>query len=72
MVKLAKELGAKVWAEVTHHHFTLTEEAAVSYTHLEKENASERLFLKIGAANYESRLWLNGKLAARHLSLIHI
>lgn len=32
----------------------------------EKENASERLFLKIGAANYESRIWLNGKLAARH------
>ena len=26
MVRLAKKLGAKVWAEVTPHHFTLTEE----------------------------------------------
>ena len=29
MVRLAKKLGAKVWAEVTPHHFTLTEEAVL-------------------------------------------
>lgn len=26
----------------------------------------ERVFVRIGAANYESRVWLNGKLLARH------
>ena len=38
MVKLAKELGAKVWAEVTPHHFTLTEEAVLKHKTLAKMN----------------------------------
>lgn len=38
MVKLAKELGAKIWAEVTPHHFTLTEEAVLKYGTLAKMN----------------------------------
>ncbi len=38
MVKLAKELGAKVWAEVTPHHFTLTEEAVLKHGALAKMN----------------------------------
>lgn len=38
MVKLAKELGAKVWAEVTPHHFTLTESAVLKYGTLAKMN----------------------------------
>lgn len=36
MVRLAKELGAKVWAEVTPHHFTLTEEAVLKHGTLAK------------------------------------
>ncbi len=31
-----------------------------------KKSPDERVFLRIGAANYESRVWLNGKLIARH------
>ena len=31
MVRLAKSLGANVWAEVTPHHFTLTEEAVLEH-----------------------------------------
>ena len=38
MVRLAKKLGAKVWAEVTPHHFTLTEEAVLTYGTLAKMN----------------------------------
>lgn len=38
MVKLAKELGADVHAEVTPHHFTLTEEAVLKYGALAKMN----------------------------------
>lgn len=38
MVKLAKELGADVYAEVTPHHFTLTEEAVLKYGTLAKMN----------------------------------
>ena len=38
MVRLAKELGAKVWAEVTPHHFTLTEEAVLKHGTLAKMN----------------------------------
>ncbi len=38
MVKLAKELGAKVYAEVTPHHFTLTEEAVLKHGTLAKMN----------------------------------
>lgn len=38
MVKLAKELGANVYAEVTPHHFTLTEEALLKYGTLAKMN----------------------------------
>lgn len=38
LVKLAKELGARVWAEVTPHHFTLTEEAVLQYGTLAKMN----------------------------------
>lgn len=38
MVKLAKELGAKVWAEVTPHHFSLTEEAVLKHGALAKMN----------------------------------
>lgn len=38
MVKLVKELGAKVWAEVTPHHFTLTEEAVLTHGTLAKMN----------------------------------
>lgn len=30
------------------------------------EAAEERVFLRIGAANYEARIWLNGRLLARH------
>lgn len=37
-VKLAKELGAKVVAEVTPHHFTLTEEAVLQHGTLAKMN----------------------------------
>ena len=38
MVRLAKSLGAKVWAEVTPHHLTLTEEAVLTYKSLAKMN----------------------------------
>ncbi|MGF7430308.1 hypothetical protein PQV03_05930 [Thermoanaerobacterium thermosaccharolyticum] len=32
-----------------------------------KTSTDERVFLKIGAANYECRIWLNKKLIARHI-----
>lgn len=38
MIKLAKELGAKVAAEVTPHHFTLTEAAVLEHGTLAKMN----------------------------------
>ena len=38
MVRLAKALGANVWAEVTPHHFTLTEEAVFEHGTLAKMN----------------------------------
>ena len=38
MVRLAKKLGAKVWAEATPHHFSLTEEAVLKYGTLAKMN----------------------------------
>ncbi len=38
MVKLAKELGARVYAEVTPHHFTLTEKAVLEHGTLAKMN----------------------------------
>lgn len=38
MVKLAKELGAQVEAEVTPHHFTLTDEALLEHGALAKMN----------------------------------
>ena len=38
MVKLAKELGAQVYAEVTPHHFTLTEDAVLTHGTLAKMN----------------------------------
>ena len=38
MVRLAKSLGANVWAEVTPHHFTLTEEAVLTHGSLAKMN----------------------------------
>lgn len=31
-----------------------------------KREEGERVFLRVGAANYECRVWLNGKLLARH------
>lgn len=37
-VRMAKKLGANVWAEVTPHHFTLTEEAVLSHGTLAKMN----------------------------------
>ena len=37
-VRLAKKLGADVWAEVTPHHFTLTEDAVLTYGTLAKMN----------------------------------
>lgn len=37
-VKLAKELGAEVYAEVTPHHFSLTEEAVLKHGTLAKMN----------------------------------
>lgn len=38
VVRMAKALGAKVWAEVTPHHFTLTEEAVLAHGTLAKMN----------------------------------
>ena len=38
MVRLAKSLGANVWAEVTPHHFSLTEEAGLEHGSLAKMN----------------------------------
>ncbi len=38
MVRAAKKMGAKVTAEVTPHHFTLTEEAVLKYGTLAKMN----------------------------------
>lgn len=38
LVRLAKKLGANVWAEVTPHHFTLTDEAVLTYGTLAKMN----------------------------------
>jgi len=38
MVRFAKELGADVYAEVTPHHFTLTEEAVLTHGSLAKMN----------------------------------
>ncbi len=37
-VRMAKDLGAKVWAEVTPHHFTLTQEAVLKHGSLAKMN----------------------------------
>ena len=37
-VRLAKRMGADVWAEVTPHHFTLTEEAVLEHGTLAKMN----------------------------------
>lgn len=38
LVRLARELGADVWAEATPHHFTLTEEAVLEHGTLAKMN----------------------------------
>ena len=38
LVRLAKKLGADVWAEVTPHHFTLTEEVVLEHGTLAKMN----------------------------------
>ena len=38
MVRLAKKRGANVWAEVTPHHFTLTEDAVLEHGTLAKMN----------------------------------
>ena len=38
MVRAAKKMGADVWAEVTPHHFTLTEDAVTEYGTLAKMN----------------------------------
>lgn len=38
MVRLAKKLGANVWAEVTPHHLALTEEAVLKHGSLAKMN----------------------------------
>ncbi len=38
MVRQAKQMGGAVWAEVTPHHFTLTEEAVLRYGTLAKMN----------------------------------
>ena len=38
LVRLAKRLGAQVWAEVTPHHFSLTEEAVLAHGSLAKMN----------------------------------
>lgn len=38
LVRLAKRLGADIWAEATPHHFTLTEEAVLTYGTLAKMN----------------------------------
>ncbi|MDO5416218.1 MAG: dihydroorotase [Lachnospiraceae bacterium] len=38
MVRFAKSLGADVWAEVTPHHFTLTEDAVLEHGTLAKMN----------------------------------
>ena len=38
MVRLAKKMGAHVWAEVTPHHFTLTEDAMLEHGTLAKMN----------------------------------
>ena len=38
MVRLAKQLGADVWAEAAPHHFTLTEEAVEEYGTLARMN----------------------------------
>ena len=38
MVRLAKKLGAQVWAEVTPHHFALTEDVVLAHGSLAKMN----------------------------------
>ena len=38
LVRLAKRLGADLWAEATPHHFTLTEKAVLTYGTLAKMN----------------------------------
>lgn len=38
MVRLAKSLGANIWAEVTPHHFSLTEDAVLIHGSLAKMN----------------------------------
>lgn len=38
IVRLVKQMGANVWAEVTPHHFTLTEEAVLKHGSLAKMN----------------------------------
>lgn len=38
LVRLAKRLGADIWAEATPHHFTLTDEAVFKYGTLAKMN----------------------------------
>ena len=43
LVRLAKQLGADIHAEATPHHFTLTEEAVLTYGTLAKMNPPLRL-----------------------------
>ena len=43
MVRLAKKMGANVWAEVTPHHFTLTEDAVLEHGTLAKMNAGRAM-----------------------------
>jgi len=55
------------WNCIRDQYWYYEGDAVYSRTFLYKsEKAQERVFLRIGAANYECRVWLNGKLIARH------
>src|SRR5699024_3443716 len=43
LVRIAKRLGAQVWAEVTPHQFSLTEEAVLAHGSLAKMNPPLRI-----------------------------
>lgn len=55
------------WNCIRDQYWYYEGEAAYFRTFIyEEEQQDERVFLRIGAANYECRVWLNGRLLARH------
>lgn len=55
------------WNCISDQYWYYEGESVYSRTFVYDRNLEDkRVFLRIGAANYECRIWLNGKLAGRH------